>query len=166
MLQQPAFVGGLFIGLLSALPVVSAANLCCCLWVIGGGVVAAYVDAQNTRANLPVSRGALDGLLAGVAGALIWLIVAIPLDLMLAPLQRQLAEAMAARSESMPPEAREWFELIAARSSSPGRWALGFFFQLFVGLVFAPIGGMLGAVFFKKDLPPALGGTPAPPPLP
>ena len=30
-------------GVLSALPIVSAGNYCCCLWVISGGLVAAYV---------------------------------------------------------------------------------------------------------------------------
>ena len=30
---QPALFGGLFIGVLSALPLVSVGN-CCCLWVI------------------------------------------------------------------------------------------------------------------------------------
>ena len=34
---QPALYGGLFIGVLSALPVVNIGN-CCCLWFAGGGV--------------------------------------------------------------------------------------------------------------------------------
>jgi hypothetical protein len=85
---------------------------------------------------------------------------------LIGPMQRQFAEAMAQRSGTMPPEIRDWFERIAERSASPARWALGFFFQLFVGMVFAPIGGMLGALFFKKDVPPALGGNYTPPPLP
>jgi len=40
---QPALLGGTFLGILSALPIVSAANLCCCLWVVAGGVLAAYL---------------------------------------------------------------------------------------------------------------------------
>ncbi len=73
---------------------------------------------------------------------------------------------MASQSQAMPPEVRAWFESLAQRSASPFRWVIGFFLQLFIGMVFAPIGGMLGAVFFKKDVPPALGGNPLPPPLP
>ena len=116
--------------------------------------------------NLSVGRGALDGFLAGLAGAFIWLIAAIALDGLIGPMQRQFAEAMAQRSQAMPPEVREWFDTLAARSTSPARWAVGFFFQMFIGAVFAPLGGMLGAVFFKKDIPPALGGPPLPPALP
>jgi hypothetical protein len=81
-------------------------------------------------------------------------------------MQRRFAEEVARQSQTMPPEMRAWFETLSSRSTSPFRWALGFFLQLFIGMVFAPIGGMLGAAFFKKDVPPALGGTDAPAPLP
>ncbi len=43
----PALLGGLFIGMLSALPIVSVGNCCCCLWMIGGGVLAAYLRAAE-----------------------------------------------------------------------------------------------------------------------
>ena len=44
--HQPALLGGLFIGVLSVLPIVSAAN-CCCLWVIVGGVLVVYLQQQK-----------------------------------------------------------------------------------------------------------------------
>ena len=40
-LVQPALYGGLVMGVLSALPLISAGNFCCCMWVISGGLVAA-----------------------------------------------------------------------------------------------------------------------------
>jgi hypothetical protein len=161
--MQPALLGGLFIGILSALPIVSVGN-CCCLWIIGGGFLAAYLDSQTAPQNLPIGRGALDGFLAGVVGAFVWLFMASALDGLLGPLQQRVAEEMARRAQAMPPETRAWFDALASRSSSPLRYVVGFFFQMFVGMIFATIGGMLGALFFKKDVPPALGG--APPPLP
>jgi hypothetical protein len=48
---MPAFLGGLFIGVLSALPIISC---CCCLWMIGGGVLASYLQSQNQPASLTV----------------------------------------------------------------------------------------------------------------
>ena len=51
---QPAILGGVLIGVLSALPIVSAGNLCCCLWVVLGGVVAAYLLQQNQSTPLNV----------------------------------------------------------------------------------------------------------------
>jgi len=162
---QPALLGGVFIGILSALPFINVGN-CCCLWIISGGFLAAYLDSQNTSSRLTVGRGALDGFLAGVFGAFVWAIVALALNPIIGPMQQRFAEQMAAQSQTMPPEVREGFDAVAARSMSPFRWAIGFFGQLFVGMVFAPIGGMLGAVFFRKDVPPALGGAILPPPLP
>jgi hypothetical protein len=159
---QPALLGGLFIGILSALPFISVGN-CCCLWIIGGGFVAAYVDSQNSPVNLSVGRGALDGFVAGAAGAVIWLMASLILDPITGPMHRQFAEAMVQRSGTMPPEIRQMFEDLASRSASPARLIVGFLFQLLVGVVFASIGGMLGALFFKKDVPPALGGTHVPP---
>jgi hypothetical protein len=42
----------------------------------------------------------------------------------------------------------------------------GFVVMLFCGVVFATLGGVLGAAFFRNDVPPALGGPGEPPPLP
>ena len=39
-------------GVLSALPLVAAGNLCCCLWVVSGGAIAAYLLQQNQSAPL------------------------------------------------------------------------------------------------------------------
>ena len=35
--------------------------------------------------------------------------------------------------------------------------------QLVVGAMFAALGGLLGAMYFRKDVPPALGGNWVPP---
>ena len=59
---QPAFWGGLFIGVLSALPIVQVGNCCCCLWVVTGGVLAAYLRQQQSPYAIPASEGALVGL--------------------------------------------------------------------------------------------------------
>ena len=37
---KPALIGGVVLGILSVIPFVSAANLCCCLWAILGGMLA------------------------------------------------------------------------------------------------------------------------------
>jgi len=58
-------------GVLSALPVISAGNACCCLWVVSGGVVAAYLFQQNTSRPITPGDGAMVGLLAGFIGALV-----------------------------------------------------------------------------------------------
>ncbi len=44
----PALMGGLFIGILSSLPYIKGGNVCCCLWVVSGGLLAAWLMQQNT----------------------------------------------------------------------------------------------------------------------
>ena len=77
---QPALLGGLFIGVLSALPIISAGNCFCCMWVIGGGVIAAYLLQQNQAAPISSSDGAVTGVLAGLVGAVVSLIISIPIE--------------------------------------------------------------------------------------
>jgi hypothetical protein len=162
VLQAP-LLGGLFIGTLSALPVVSWGN-CCCLWIIGGGVLAAYLDQQQDQRPTTIGRGAVAGLLAGIIGAFVWLVVSMGLDVILAPLREVLQGEMGRIASEAPPEVRELLESINASPSV--RYTFNFFIQLFAGGIFSTLGGMLGASFFRNDVPPALGGPVPPPPLP
>jgi len=64
---QPALFGGLFIGVLSALPIINIGN-CCCLWVIGGGVLATYLMQQNHPYPIAAADGALVDEIGHVRG--------------------------------------------------------------------------------------------------
>lgn len=155
-----ALLGGLFIGVLSALPIVKYAN-CCCIWIVAGGVVAAYLNQQNDPRPMTPGRGALAGLLAGMIGSVVWLVVSLALRALFAPLQQRLAGMILRGTPDMPPEVRTIFENIG---SNPGlEFVVGFVLMLCAGSIMSTIGGLLGAMFFRSDVPPALGG---PPPLP
>jgi len=158
---QAALFGGLFIGILSALPIIKYAN-CCCIWVIGGGIVAAYLDQQNDPRPITAGRGALAGLLAGVVGAGVWLVASLSLRAVLAPLQERFAGAVLRNAPDMPPEVRTIFE--NAGSSTVAEYLALFVLFVFAGSIVSTVGGLLGAAFFRNDVPPALGGSP--PPLP
>src|SRR4029079_17897430 len=106
---QPALFGGLFIGVLSALPIVNIGN-CCCLWVIGGGVLATYLMQQNHPYPIGAADGALAGLLAGVIGGVLGTLLSIPIEMMMGPVQRQFMEAILSRSQDMPEETRRMLE--------------------------------------------------------
>ncbi len=68
---RPVFIGGLIAGFLSGLPIIQAFNCCCCIWVIGGGVIASYILVQSARTFPTDGDGALAGLGAGVVAGLI-----------------------------------------------------------------------------------------------
>ena len=162
---RPAALGGLFIGILSALPIVGAANCCCCLWIVSGGVLAAYLAGLNQPASLTAGEGAIVGASAGLIGAFVWIPVALLMDLLMSPLQQAVVGSILRNARDLPPEAREVLESLG-EPSSVGRYVFGFMLMFFCGTVFAAIGGVLAAMFFRKGVPPALGGSPPPPPAP
>lgn len=157
---QPALLGGAFIGILSALPFVSAANVCCCLWIVAGGALAAWVMQQNHAEPVSAGDGAIVGFLAGVIGAVVYAIASAALVPLLAPLRDARIDSFLDGMPELPPEARE----VAEWASAPGVGIFfGFLFHLFAGMVFATVGGALGVVVFRRSAPPP---SPPPPPLP
>jgi uncharacterized membrane protein YeaQ/YmgE (transglycosylase-associated protein family) len=148
---QPALWGGVFIGVLSALPLVNAGNCCCCLWVLVGGALAAYLRQQNTPFQITASEGAIVGLIAGLIGAVVGSIVAIPFQMMAGDMQQQIFERVLSENPDITPEMRFWIERLTATS---GLWIVGLLVSLVVNAVFGMLGGLLGVAIFKKNLPP------------
>jgi hypothetical protein len=157
---QPALIGGVVMGVLSALPIISAGNACCCLWVVSGGVVAAYLFQQNRTMSMTPADGALVGLLAGLAGAFVRAVVAIPIDLLVAPMEQAMLQRFLDMG-TFPPEARDMLERFGRSGAAGGayfvlRQIIGLMFWLFVGAIFSTLGGLLGALMFKKQTPPGV----------
>ncbi|HVC19649.1 MAG TPA: hypothetical protein VNE16_06205 [Vicinamibacterales bacterium] len=151
---QPILLGGIAIGVLSALPIINVAN-CCCLWIAGGGMLTAYLVQQREATPLSVGDGALCGLLAGIVGAFAWAIVSAPIQLIVGPLQTRLLEGVLTQARDIPPGMRLWVDSIRMGALGVIQIAIGFFVMLMVGMVFSAIGGMLGVVLFRKPLPPS-----------
>jgi hypothetical protein len=145
---QPALLGGVLIGVLAALPVV---NCCCCVWMIAGGVLAAYLRQQPLPYQLAAAEGALVGLMAGVVGAVISTVLSIPIQMTVGPMMQAWIERLMAGNPDVPPELRD---AVGRTSFGPGRWIVGLVFALIVYPLFALVGGLLGTVMFKKNLPP------------
>ncbi len=45
---RAVLIGGVTLGLLSAIPPISFANMCCCVWVLGGGALASYLYVRRS----------------------------------------------------------------------------------------------------------------------
>jgi len=144
-------------GVLSALPIVGAANICCCLWVVSGGLLAAYLLQQNRQEPITAADGAIVGLLAGLVGAIIQFALSIPIGILVGPVERQILERLR--------------EMSGAASSAPfgvdGAGVVGvvilrlvaFFFTLIVGSVVSTLAGLVGAALFAKPSPTPQPGS-------
>ena len=160
---QPALFGGLFIGVLSALPLINLGN-CCCLWVIGGGMLATYLMQQNHPYPIAAADGALVGLLAGLVGGVLGTLLSIPVEMMMGPFQRQIMERVLASNPDIPAETRNMLENMNVGAALT---AIKLVLSVCIGLVFGMLGGLLGvALFKKKDLPPPPGTVDILPPQP
>lgn len=150
-------------GVLSSLPIVSAGNFCCCLWVVSGGLVAAYVLQQATPMPITTAEGALAGLLAGLAGAVIQFLISIPLDILMLPMERAMAYRLFDFAQNMSPEVRDMFERFARRDEPLSfflllsRRFIVLLIMLCIGGAFSAIGGIIGAALFGKKEPPGTG---------
>jgi len=157
---QAALLGGVAIGILSALPVINLAN-CCCAWILFGGGLAAYLMQQNHPEPIMIGDGAIVGLLAGVIGAFVWVFVSIPIGLAMAPFQSQVAGDVMRNSRDLPPEFRRLIEQLSGAPTIGLGLIFGFFVMLVVSTLFGMLGGLFGALMFRKSPPPVV-----PPPIP
>lgn len=156
---QPALLGGVTIGVLSALPVINLAN-CCCAWILFGGALAAYLMQQNHPEPIQTGDGAIVGLLAGIVGAFVWVIVSVPISVAMAPFQSEMATRAMRDATEMAPELRALFENMAGAPAIGIGLIFGFFVMLCISTVFGLIGGLFGALMFKTHSPTL------PPPIP
>src|SRR5438477_7824653 len=77
--MKPAIIGGIVVGVLSAIPFVNIVNLCCCFWALLGGAIATNLYVKASPTPVKPGDGAVLGLMAGVVGALIYIVIGIPL---------------------------------------------------------------------------------------
>jgi len=169
---QPALLGGVVIGVLSALPVVNLVNICCCGWVLFGGGLAAYLMQQQRPQPISVGDGALVGLMAGAIGAVVSTFVSIPINAIMMPFQAGMLDQALSNAGDMPPEARAFLESLRGGTLAGVASVFAFMLSLVVFSVFGLVGGLFGAVFFKKQAPPSppadfdTRAWQAPPPFP
>ncbi|MFI5178102.1 MAG: hypothetical protein ACHQO8_06055 [Vicinamibacterales bacterium] len=149
---RPALLGGVFIGVLSSLPFISAANLCCCLWVVSGGVLTAYLMQQAKPEPIEAGDAALGGLVAGLIGAVISIVVGQILLTVTGPLVQESVRRALESNPDVPPEVRDF---VTRMTSGGGIALLQAAIYLPVYAIFGLLGGLLGMAIFKKKVPPA-----------
>lgn len=169
---QPALLGGVALGVLSALPVINLAN-CCCAWILFGGALAAYLMQQQHADRVSVGDGAIVGLMAGAIGTVIYIVLSFSLSLALGPWTAGLMERTLDNASDMPPEVRALLQSMQSGLVGGVISVMSMLFALCIGSFFGMLGGILGALFFAKDGPPPPPPNPTfdppvfrPPPLP
>ena len=142
---KPALLGGLIVGIFSAVhSLIPIVGVCCCIWSIVGGVVAALIYIKGSPTPVQMGEGAMVGGLAGVVGGIIYVVIYLPIALLwgMATMQEQLDKT----GVHLPFSG----SILMVVGSLIGAVCL---------VVLATLGGVIGTAIFGKSK-----GTVAPPP--
>lgn len=152
----PALIGGGVIGLLSSIPIVNMGNCLCCMWVLLGGALAAYLNAKDYPPEMEYTSGdgALVGLMAGCFGALFGTLLGYFFMTVMGTMPWQdMMDGVLESDADIPPE----FEDFLQNMQETGKMGFAFvfaqlFFSVIVDAIFGTLGGLLGkALFVKKS---------------
>ena len=144
---QPALLGGVFIGVLSSLPMV---NYCCCLWVIGGGMLVVYLQQQATPTPVATGDAAIGGLIAGAVGGVI---VSIVSGLLMRAGGPIALEEIRNQSAQIPPEVMSFLENLFSGSGITLILMMLLVCVQIYGIL-SMLGSFLGLAIVRKKSPP------------
>ncbi len=151
----PALIGGCIAGILSGIPIV---NCLCCLWIIGGGILAAYFLTKDATATLTAGDGAIVGIFAGIIAAISEAIVSIPFRAFNDRLAQDIMDRFSQYYEEMPSGWESWLSDGGGEGSF--FWTiLGLGISIVVFSAFGALGGIIGISLFtrKKTIKKAEG---------
>jgi hypothetical protein len=150
---KPAIIGGVILGICSALPFVQVLNTCCCLWAILGGAVAVYFYIKNSPTPINMGEGAMLGAIAGLVGAVIFVILGVPLSLATGQAAVSIFSSL---SQYMNPEQGEMIrQAMEAAQNRPlaarmGEMILQHFILAILLVLFSIIGGLIAVPILEK----------------
>jgi len=174
---RPALLGGIAIGLISGIPVISLVNCCCCAGILGGGVFTYYLyREEHTEGMIPLesSDGLILGIMAGLIGAFVQAIIHGFLILLFAGAQEELMRSIMGKiidrlekSGGFPSDAidqmRDQIESSMKESNTMWGVMLSLFTSLIIYPIFAMLGGLLGYGIFRTKKPQQTQSTPTAP---
>jgi hypothetical protein len=144
---KPAIIGGVVLGLLSVIPFVNWANVCCCLWAILGGALASYLYIKNSPVPATPGDGAILGAMAGLVGAAISVIIGIPVSILMSGVMVGIVVRL---MESINPSQAEMMRTqIEAGQTVAGAIVNGLILAVLL-VIFSTLGGLIGIPIFEK----------------
>jgi hypothetical protein len=150
---QPALTGGMFLGLLSSLPIIQAGNCLCCMWVLLGGAIATVMLTKQRPLNqITYGDGAFAGVLSGAFGAVIGTIVQMAFRAMTSRLVQSQQQAVedALNKANIPDPWRDWLSRMASGEVSRFTLLFTLFSNLLAYALFAMIGGILAIAILNR----------------
>jgi hypothetical protein len=144
---KPAIIGGVVLGILSVIPFVNWANICCCLWAILGGALASYLYIKNSPVPATAGDGAILGAMAGLVGAVIAVVIGIPVSILM---NGVMAAIVVSLMESINPSQGEMVRTWLATGQTVVSAIVNGLILAVLLVVFSTLGGLIGVPIFEK----------------
>jgi len=139
-------LGGAFMAIISAIPIIGSLNIICCMWLIIGGAIS-YLLASKKQDYIPKnSDGIIYGALSGIAG---WIISTIIRFLLIDFKIQSMAQIKEKFSQINTPEADRIFRLIDKYGLKKITLIFSFIFIIFY-LIFPTLGGAITQAITQK----------------
>ncbi|MCJ7581213.1 MAG: DUF5518 domain-containing protein [Candidatus Aminicenantes bacterium] len=151
---MPALIGGILSGVLTAIPFVSCL---CCIWVIAGGFLAAYLLSKDSPDSLTTGDGVIVGVFAGLIGAVVDTIVSIPFEALMrnSEFMRAILDRVSEYAQDLPAGMEGILESGPFSGAVSIPWILlGLVISMIIFSVFSALGGIIGVSFFKNKSDP------------
>jgi hypothetical protein len=151
---RPALIGGIAAGVLTAVPLV---NCFCCLWVMAGAILAAYLFSRRSPAPMTPGDGAVLGILTGLAAAVTDSLASLPFESMNREFVQRFMDTFSQFVEEMPAGWERWLDQRAG-PMSPAWFLLGLLSSAVIYAAFGALGGLIGTSMFgqRKSPPPQI----------
>ena len=120
-----------------------------------------HLPPDDARLSIEVGDGAVVGLMAGAFGAVVWLVLSPLIHTFMAPMQSGMVQQVLRDSTNLPPAMRDILESAQSGPAIGLGLVFSFFVMLTVTTMFGMLGGIFGALLFRKTPPPVI-----PPPIP
>jgi len=143
----PALIGGGVAGVLSGIPVL---NCLCCLWIIGGGIIAVFFLSKESPKPLTMGDGAIVGIFSGLVATAADFLISIPLAPLAEKFAASVMERLAEYAEEMPAGWESWLDRGMAETHI-SMILLGILINAIVFSVLGALGGIIGVSIFKRD---------------
>ncbi|MGB7294935.1 MAG: hypothetical protein WBC70_05040 [Candidatus Aminicenantales bacterium] len=147
---RAALIGGVVAGVLTAIPLV---NCFCCLWIIGGAMLAAYLLAKDSAAPLTPGDGAVVGILAGIIAAVADAVASLPFETMNREYVQRFMDQLSQFVDEMPAGWENWMEKRAGELS-PAWFLLGLLASAVIYAALGALGGTIGVSIFSRKKSP------------
>ena len=146
---QPALTGGMFLGLLSSIPIINAG---CCLWVLLGGAMAAVMLLRQRQRGITYGDGAFAGVLSGFFGAVVGTVVQMSFHVITARFfqsqQQQMEDLL--RQVGVEGQIRDWMLRVFSGEISAITVGFTFFANLLTYSLFAMVGGIMAIAIINR----------------